>query len=216
MKIIAENPAEEALLWRIKALSDELVNQDNRSTNMPVWTILDNNKAGKDYGAVMYFTGKAAEQHINENAHHYEKPMTCVRSAHDNLEKAYLNEKDIAIDSLGNIFIIEGYDHNDSELWYARILPDPDNKRHIIEQYPWLKDKNGREIYQGDICSFTSKTGKHTGVVERLDNLAGFGLRMVKNNFRYTFSELDTMGIDLDTLEVVGNIHEDSELVEEK
>ena len=62
MKIIAENPAEEALLWRIKALSDELVNQDNRSTDMPMWTILDNNKAGKDYGAVMYFTGKAAER----------------------------------------------------------------------------------------------------------------------------------------------------------
>lgn len=30
MKIIAENPAEEALLWRIKALSDEIVRQDNR------------------------------------------------------------------------------------------------------------------------------------------------------------------------------------------
>lgn len=86
MKIIAENPAEEALLWRIKALSDELVNQDNRSTNMPMWTILDNNKAGKDYGAVMYFTGKAAEQHINKNNHHYKKPMICVRSAHDNRE----------------------------------------------------------------------------------------------------------------------------------
>ena len=86
MKIIAENPAEEALLWRIKALSDELVNQDNRYTSMPVWTILDNNKAGKDYGAVMYFTGKAAEQHIKENVHHYEKPMTCIRSAHDNRE----------------------------------------------------------------------------------------------------------------------------------
>ena len=81
MKIIADNPAEEALLWRIKALSDELVNQDNRSTSMPVWTILDNNKAGKDYGAV-----KAAEQHINENDHHYKKPMICVRSAHDNRE----------------------------------------------------------------------------------------------------------------------------------
>ena len=49
MKITAENPAEEALLRRIKALSDELVNQDNRSTSMPMWTILDNNKAGKDY-----------------------------------------------------------------------------------------------------------------------------------------------------------------------
>lgn len=134
----------------------------------------------------------------------------------DNLEKAYLNEKDIAIDSLGNIFIIEGYDHNDSELWYARILVDPDNERYIIEQCIWLKDKNGREIYQGDICSFTSKTGKHIGVVEWLDNLAGFGLRMVKNNFRYTFSGLDTMGVNLDTLEVVGNIHENPELLEEK
>lgn len=65
MKIIAENPAEEALLWRIKALSDELVNQDNRSTNMPMWTILDNNKAGKDYGAVMYFTGQVVEQKLD-------------------------------------------------------------------------------------------------------------------------------------------------------
>ena len=87
---------------------------------------------------------------------------------------------------------------------------------NIVEQFTGLKDKNGVEIYQGDICSFTSKTGKHTGVVERLDNLAGFGLRMVKNNFRYTFSELDTMGINLDTLEVIGNIHKDPELVEEK
>ena len=75
----------------------------------------------------------------------------------DNLEKAYLNEKDITIDSLGNIFIIEGYDHNDSELWYARILPDPDNKRHIICSYAqdmWsgegaavLKDRNGKFMF---------------------------------------------------------------------
>ena len=75
MKIIAESPAEEALLWRIKALSDELVNQDNRCTNMPVWTILDNNKAGKDYGAVMYFTDD-----------YYDNPTTYIRSAHHNQE----------------------------------------------------------------------------------------------------------------------------------
>jgi hypothetical protein len=86
MKIIAENPAEEALLRRIKALSDELVNQDNQCTNMPVWTILDNGKADKDYGAVMYFTGKAAEQHIEENIHYYDNPTIYIRSAHDNRE----------------------------------------------------------------------------------------------------------------------------------
>lgn len=75
MKIIAENPAEEVLLRRIKALSDELVNQDNRSTDMPMWTILDNNKAGK-----------AAKQHIEENNHHYDNPTIYIRSAHDNRE----------------------------------------------------------------------------------------------------------------------------------
>lgn len=100
------------------------------------------------------------------------------------------------------------------EPFYDRRIVEADEI--VIEQFTGLKDKNGTEIYQGDICSFTSKTGKHTGVVERLDNLAGFGLRMVKNNFRYTFSELDTMGIDLDALEVIGNIHKNPELVEEK
>ena len=100
------------------------------------------------------------------------------------------------------------------ESFYDRRLVEADEI--VIEQFTGLKDKNGTEIYQGDICSFTSKTGKHTGVVERLDNLAGFGLRMVKNNFRYTFSELDAMGVNLDTLEVVGNIHKDPELVEEE
>ena len=34
----------------------------------------------------MYFTGKAAEQHIKENDHHYDNPMISVRSAHDNRE----------------------------------------------------------------------------------------------------------------------------------
>ncbi len=87
---------------------------------------------------------------------------------------------------------------------------------NVVEQFTGLTDKNGTEIYEGDICSFTSKTGKHIGVVEWLDNLAGFGLRMVKNNFRYTFSGLDTMGVNLDTLEVIGNVHKNPELMEEK
>lgn len=69
----------------------------------------------------------------------------------DNLEKAYLNEEDVAIDSRGNVFIFEIYDKNDSDLWYTRLLPDSDNKRYIIEQDTGLKDRNGTKINEGDV-----------------------------------------------------------------
>lgn len=83
----------------------------------------------------------------------------------------------------------------------------------IFEQFIGLKDKSDTEIYESDICSFSSKKGKYMGVVEWSDSLAGFGLRMIDNNFLYTFSELNTMGIDLDTLEVIGNVHQNHELL---
>ena len=86
----------------------------------------------------------------------------------------------------------------------------------IFEQFIGFEDKNKVEIYENDICSFSSKKGEYMGVVEWSDSLAGFGLRMIDNNFLYTFSELNTMGIDLDTLEVVGNVHQNRELLGER
>jgi len=94
--------------------------------------------------------------------------------------------------------------------------PIPIEGRLVIEQGTGLKDKNGTEIHEGDVCSFSGKNGKYMGVVERSDDLASFGLRMVKNNFLYTFSEFNIMMVSLDDLEVAGNIHKNSELLEEK
>lgn len=136
--------------------------------------------------------------------------------AWDNREKAYLNKEDIAIDSLGNIFILEGYSHNDSELWYARILVDPDNERYIIEQFTGLTDRNGIEICEGDIVKFTHKIGDGWGnnkgdiaeIKYMIDGVSfsGFGFR---NSVPLTANKANK-------LEVIGNIHENPELLERK
>nr|DAR94099.1 MAG TPA: YopX protein [Caudoviricetes sp.] len=123
----------------------------------------------------------------------------------DNLEKAYLNEKDITIDSLGNIFIIEGYDHNDSELWYARILPDSDNKRYIIEQDTGLKDRNGTKINEGDVL-----------VDDAGEPIEYWTVKLSEGAFVGECAGVTEALFELTQLEVAGNIHENSELVEEK
>lgn len=75
----------------------------------------------------------------------------------------------------------------------------------VIEQFTGLKDKNGTEIYEGDILIDDTGEPAEYWVVKFADG-----------GFVGECAGVAEPLFELTNLEIVGNIHEDSELVEEK
>lgn len=82
----------------------------------------------------------------------------------------------------------------------------------IIMQSTGLKDKNGKEIFEGDVVKYEVGRNTYTEEVAYDKNLAGFGVKDAKANVVFTFGEI-AEDISLISLEVIGNIYEDSELL---
>lgn len=78
-------------------------------------------------------------------------------------------------------------------------------KMKCLEQFTGLQDKNGKEIYEGDIVELSAQWGGFQGLV--IFEYGCFGVK--DGNSVYTFQDIDS-----ESLEIIGNIHENPELLE--
>lgn len=81
-----------------------------------------------------------------------------------------------------------------------------------LEQYTGLKDKNGKEIYEGDIAKFKNFNNKlMVGEIKYSTEDAMFRLEYTNNSGYQDWDYASRFN-----LEIIGNIHENPELLEDK
>jgi len=96
-----------------------------------------------------------------------------------------------------------------------------------LMQYTGLKDKNGKEIFEGDIIYWEINNGvgieSYTAVVKWSENLVEEGWNQTYkwlvgytgDYYRGSYDELSTPAAYNDALQIIGNIYENPELLEE-
>lgn len=92
---------------------------------------------------------------------------------------------------------------------YRNQLKTLRKEHHILEQYTGLKDKNGVEIYEGDVIKYYQPYAKRTDThIVKWDEIqACFGMFEKDNKW---CKESDW--IKIQEIEIIGNIHENPEL----
>ncbi len=104
---------------------------------------------------------------------------------------------------------------------YSGLVYWENKENHILMQYTGLNDKNGKPIFEGDICSI------YKGTIDLLNTIVkfnpqhggfGFYFESIKN-----FMDRGERSLDLitpywkkDHIEVIGNIYENKDLLDKQ
>ena len=91
------------------------------------------------------------------------------------------------------------------------------NKRYIVEQCTGLKDENGKLIYEGDIVRIFYDHFNGTFTEKEVVGPVNWkcGTWIVNNSLLNHSPEYDETHLKSAAVEVIGNIHENPELLEE-
>lgn len=131
--------------------------------------------------------------------------------AWDKKIKAFVVPFDFAINGMGSKFICP----NNKLIDHGNFSGDCDQARYEIMQYTGLKDKNGKEIYEGDIvrlASYGKNDPRKIQCVEWNDDRLRFTVNKICDSGReqpYTDADCDV----LFGCEIIGNIYENPELL---